>query len=55
MIYVNNKLHGFYSDIELNKPQDHNTNELKKKELELEGLTKSQRVEPLYTITRIPR
>jgi hypothetical protein len=41
---------GFYSDIELSKPQDVVTDKLKEKERELEGLTKSQRVEPLYTL-----
>ena len=41
---------GFYSDIELNKPQDVVTDKLKEKEREIEGLTKSQRVEPLYTL-----
>ena len=41
---------GFYADIELNKPQDTVTDKLKEKERELEGLTKSQRVEPLYTL-----
>ena len=41
---------GFYSDIELNKPQDVVTDKLKEKEREIEGLTRSQRVEPLYTL-----
>jgi hypothetical protein len=41
---------GFYADIELHKPQDTVTDRLKEKERELEGLTKSQRVEPLYTL-----
>jgi hypothetical protein len=41
---------GFYSDIELTKPTDANTNELEEKEREVEGLTKSQRTEALYTI-----
>jgi len=41
---------GFYSDIELSKPQETITNKLDQKERELEGTTKSQRVEPLYTI-----
>ena len=41
---------GFYSDIELTKPTDANTNELEQKEKELEGLTKSQRTEAMYTI-----
>ena len=41
---------GFYSDIELTKPTDANTNELEEKEREVEGLTKSQRVEAMYTV-----
>ena len=41
---------GFYSDIELTKPTGTVTNELDEKERELEGVTKSQRVDPLYTI-----
>ena len=41
---------GFYSDIELTKPQGTITNELKEKEREVEGVTKSQRVEPMYTV-----
>ena len=41
---------GFYSDIELTKPTDANTNELEEKEREVEGLTKSQRTEAMYTI-----
>ena len=41
---------GFYSDIELTKPTGTITNELKEKEREVEGVTKSQRVDPLYTI-----
>jgi hypothetical protein len=41
---------GFYSDIDLPKPQSVNTNELEEKERELEGLTKSQRVEAMYTL-----
>ena len=41
---------GFYSDIELTKPTDTNTNELEEKEREVEGVTKSQRTEALYTI-----
>jgi hypothetical protein len=41
---------GFYSDIELTKPTGTITNELEEKEREVEGLTKSQRVDPLYTI-----
>jgi len=41
---------GFYSDIELTKPTDTITNELQEKERELEGVTKSQRVDAMYTI-----
>ena len=41
---------GFYSDIELTKPSGTITNELEEKEREVEGVTKSQRVDPLYTI-----
>jgi hypothetical protein len=41
---------GFYSDIELTKPTGTITDELKEKEREVEGVTKSQRVDPLYTI-----
>ena len=41
---------GFYSDIELTKPTDTITNELEEKEREVEGLTKSQRVDAMYTI-----
>jgi hypothetical protein len=41
---------GFYSDIELTKPTDANTNELEEKEREVEGVTKSQRTEAMYTI-----
>jgi hypothetical protein len=41
---------GFYSDIELTKPTDTNTNDLEEKEREVEGVTKSQRTEALYTI-----
>ena len=41
---------GFYSDIELTKPTDTITNELQEKEREVEGLTKSQRVDAMYTI-----
>jgi hypothetical protein len=44
------QISGFYRDIELSKPQDANTDEIAKKELELEGLNKSQRVEPLYEL-----
>ena len=41
---------GFYSDIELTKPTGTITNELEEKEREVEGVTKSQRTDPLYTI-----
>jgi hypothetical protein len=41
---------GFYSDIELTKPTGTVTNDLEEKEREVEGLTKSQRTDPLYTI-----
>ena len=41
---------GFYSDIELTKPTGTVTNELEEKEREVEGVTKSQRVDPLYTV-----
>ena len=41
---------GFYSDIELTKPSGTITNELEEKEREVEGVTKSQRLDPLYTI-----
>ena len=41
---------GFYSDIELTKPSGTVTNELEEKEREVEGVTKSQRIDPLYTI-----
>jgi len=41
---------GFYSDIELTKPTGTITNELEEKEREVEGITKSQRVEAMYTI-----
>ena len=41
---------GFYRDIELSKPQDVNADQVAKKELEIEGLNKSQRVEPLYKL-----
>jgi hypothetical protein len=40
---------GFYSDIELTKPTDTITNELKEKERAIEGIQKSQRTDPLYT------
>ena len=41
---------GFYSDIELTKPTGTVTNQLEEKERELEGITKTQRTEPLYTL-----
>ena len=41
---------GFYSDIELTKPTGTVTNDLEDKEREVEGVNKSQRVDPLYTI-----
>jgi len=41
---------GFYSDIELTKPTGTITNDLEEKEREVEGVSKSQRVDPLYTI-----
>ena len=41
---------GFYSDIELTKPTGTITNDLEEKEREVEGVTKSQRADPLYTI-----
>ncbi len=41
---------GFYSDIELTKPTGTITNELEEKEREVEGITKSQRTDPLYTV-----
>ena len=41
---------GFYSDIELSKPQDSNSNELKEKEREIEGVTKSNKAESMYTL-----
>jgi hypothetical protein len=41
---------GFYSDIELTKPTGTITNELEEKEREVEGVTKSQRIDPLYTL-----
>jgi hypothetical protein len=41
---------GFYSDIELTKPTGTITNKLEEKERELEGITKTQRTEPLYTL-----
>ena len=41
---------GFYSDIELTKPTGTITNELEEKEREVEGVTKSQRTDPLYTV-----
>ena len=41
---------GFYSDIELTKPTGTVTNELEEKEREVEGVSKSQRIDPLYTL-----
>jgi len=41
---------GFYSDIELTKPTGTVTNELDEKEREVEGVSKTQRTDPLYTI-----
>ena len=41
---------GFYSDIELTKPTGTITNELEEKEREVEGVSKSQRIDPLYTL-----
>ena len=41
---------GFYRDIELNKPAETGDNRLKEKERELEGMTRSARVEALYTL-----
>jgi len=41
---------GFYSDIELTKPTGTVTNKLEEKERELEGITKTQRTEALYTL-----
>ena len=44
------QVNGFYSDIELTKPTGTVTNQLEEKERELEGITKTQRTEPLYTL-----
>ena len=41
---------GFYRDIELVKPSDIGDNRLREKERELEGMTRSARVEALYTL-----
>ena len=41
---------GFYSDIELAKPQDSVTDKLKQKEREIEGVTKSNKAESMYTL-----
>ena len=41
---------GFYRDIELVKPADIGDNRLREKERELEGMTRSARVEALYTL-----
>jgi hypothetical protein len=44
------QVNGFYSDIELTKPTGTVTNKLEEKERELEGITKTQRTEALYTL-----
>ena len=41
---------GFYSEIELTKPTGTVTNELEDKEREVEGISRSQRTDPLYTV-----
>ena len=41
---------GFYSDIELTKPTGTVTNELDEKERQVEGISKSSRVDALYTL-----
>ena len=41
---------GFYSDIELTKPTGTVTNELDEKERQVEGVSKSSRVDALYTL-----
>ena len=41
---------GFYSDIELTKPTGTVTNELEEKEREVEGVSKSQRIDAMYTL-----
>jgi len=41
---------GFYRDIDLVKPAETGDNRLKEKERELEGMTRSARVEALYTL-----
>ena len=44
------QVNGFYSDFELQKPTQFVDNELKEKERQIEGITKSTRVEGSYTI-----
>ena len=44
------QVNGFYSDVELLKPTQYTDNELKEKERQIEGITKSTRVEGSYTI-----
>ena len=44
------QVNGFYSDIELSKPTGTITNKLEEKEREIEGITKTQRTDPLYTL-----
>ena len=44
------QVNGFYSDVELLKPTQYTDNELKEKERQIEGITKSTRVEGAYTI-----
>ena len=41
---------GFYSDIELQKPQDTLKDDVTSKERELEGTKKSGKQEPIYTL-----
>ena len=41
---------GFYSDIELTKPTGTVTNELDEKERQVEGISKSSRIDALYTL-----
>ena len=41
---------GFYSDIELTKPTGTVSNELDEKERQVEGITKSSRIDALYTL-----
>ena len=47
------QVNGFYSDIELTKPTGTVTNELEEKEREVEGVSKSQRIDPLYTLLAV--